>query len=75
MILNFFLYARKSGENKTDLTAVNVILRLSEWIPWDQSFKLGFDDWFYTLRLFLDIKSLNILTIAATRPTRFADRL
>ena len=60
MMYDFFLYAGKDSANKTDCSAANVVLRLSEGIPLHQNFKLCFDNWFCTLPFCLELKSLGI---------------
>ena len=45
---------------------------MSEGIPKHQNFKLCFDNWFCTLPLCLELKSLGILTTATIRDNRIA---
>ena len=54
MMYDFFLYAENDSANKTDCSAANVVLRLSEGIPQHQNFKLCFDNWFCILPLCLN---------------------
>ena len=51
MMYDFFLYAGKDSANKTDFSAANVVLRLSEGIPQHQNFKLCLDNWLCILPL------------------------
>ena len=72
MMYDFFMYVGKDSANKTDCSAANVVLRLSEGILQHQNFKLCFDNWFYTLPLCLELNSLGILTTATVRANRIA---
>ena len=72
MMHDFFLCAGKNSTNKIDCSAANVILRLSQGIPQHQNFKLCFNNWFCTLSLCLELKSLGILTTATIRANRIA---
>ena len=72
MMYYFFLYAGNDSANKTDFSAANVVLRLSEEIPQHQNFKLCFDNFFCNLPLCLELKSLGILTTATIRANRIA---
>ena len=72
MMYDFFLYVGKDSANKTDCSAANVVLWLSEGIPQHQNFKLCFDNWSCTLPLCLELKSLGILTTATVRANRIA---
>ena len=72
MMHDFFLYAEKNGANKTDCSAENVVLRLSEGIPPHQNFKLYFNNWFCTSPLCLELKSVGILTTATIRANRIS---
>ena len=72
MKYDFFLYTRKDSANKFDYSAANVVLRLSEGIPQHHNFKLCFDNWFCTLPLCLELKSLGILTTATIRANRIS---
>ena len=72
MMYDFFLYAEKDSANKTDCSAANIVLRLSEGIPQHQNSKLSFDNWFCILPLYLELKSLGILTKAIIRANRIA---
>ena len=72
MMYDFFLYLGKDSANKTDSSAANMVLGLSEGIPKHQNFKLCFDNWFCTLPLCLELKSLGILTTATIRDNRIA---
>ena len=53
--------------NKSDCSAANVFLWLSEGITQHQNFKLCFANWFCTLPLCLELKLLGIVTTATTR--------
>ena len=57
MMYGFFLYAGIGSANNTDCSAANIVLLLSE----GKSFKLFFDNWFCTLPLYIELKSLGIL--------------
>ena len=72
MMYDFFVYVGKDSANKTDCSAANVVLWLSEEIPQYQNFKLCFDNWSCTLPLCLELKSLGILTTATVRANRIA---
>ena len=72
MVYDFFLYAGKDSANKSDCSAANVNLRLSEGIPQHQNFKLCFDNWFCTLPLCLELKWLGTLTTATIRANRIS---
>ena len=72
MMYYVFLYAGKDSANKTDCSAANLVLWLSEGIPQHQNFKLCFDNWSCTLPLCLELKSLGILTTATVRANRIA---
>ena len=72
MMYDFFLYAGKDNANKTDCSAGNVVLGLSEGITKHQNFKLCFDHWFCTLPFCLELKSLGTLTTATIRANRIA---
>ena len=68
MMYDFFLYAGKGSANNTDCSAANLALRLSE----GKSFKLSFANWFCTLPLYIELKSLGILTTATIRANKIA---
>ena len=44
MMSDFFLYAGKDSANKTDCSAANAVLQLSEGIPQHENFKLCFEN-------------------------------
>ena len=72
MMYDFFLYAGKDSASKTDCSAANVVLRLSEGIQQHQNFKLCIDNWFCNLPPCLELKLLGILTTATIRANRIA---
>ena len=72
MMYDFFLYAGKDSAKKTDFSAANIVLRLSEGIPHHQNFKLCFDNWLCSLPLCLELKSLGVLTTATMKANRIA---
>ena len=68
MMYGFFLYAGIGSANNTDCSAANIVLLLSE----GKSFKLSFDNWFCTLPLYIELKSLGILTTATISANKIA---
>ena len=67
---DFFLYQGLSTADGQKRTGSNAVLRLIEKLPKNQSFKLFFDNWFCSLQLCLQLKSLGFLVTATIKADR-----
>ena len=68
---DFFLYQGSTTADGQKCTGAYAVLRLIETLPKHQNFKLFFDNWFCSLQLCLQLKSLGFQVTATIR----ADRL
>ena len=71
MMYDFFLYqgATTSADGQK-CTGSYVVLKLSEGLPKHQQFKIFFDNWFCSLQLCLQLKSMGYLVTATVRADR-----
>ena len=67
---DFFLYQRSSTVDCHKCTGSYAVLRLIEKLPKNQNFKLFFDNWFCSLQLCLQLKSLGFQVTATIRADR-----
>ena len=70
IIYDFFLYGGKDSTGGNPCSADAIALKLSEGIPRNQGFRLFFDNWFSTLDLMVQLKSIGILSTATFRTNR-----
>ena len=70
IIYDFFLYGGKNSTGGNSCSADAIVLKLSEGIPRNQGFRLFFDNWFSTLDLMVQLKSIGILSTATFRTNR-----
>ena len=64
MINDFFFYAGPKSAGREKCGAADIVLRLVEELPHNQNFQLFMDNWFSTLSLLSQLKSMGILSIA-----------
>ena len=70
IIYDFFFYAGQKSAGREKCGSSEVVLRLVEELPKNQNFQLFMDNWFSTLSLLSELKSIRILTIATFRSNR-----
>ena len=64
IIYDFFFYTGQNSAGREKCGSSEVVLRLVEELPKNQNFQLFMDNWFSTLSLLSELKSMRILTIA-----------
>ena len=65
VIYDFFFYARQKSAGGEKYSVSEVVLRLVEELPKNQNCQLFMDNWFSTLSLLSELKTMGILSIAA----------
>ena len=70
IIYDFFFYTGQKSAGREKCGLSEVVLQLVEEVPKNQNFQLFMDNWFSTLSLLSELKSMRILTIAAFRLNR-----
>ena len=70
LMYDFFFYQGSSTAEGQKCTGAYAVLRLIETLPQNQNFKLFFDNWFCSLQLCLQLKSLGFQVTATIRADR-----
>jgi len=72
IIYDFFMYGGKNSAGFENCGAEQSVLRLVQNLPKHKSFHVFFDNWFSTLSLIIQLKTMGILTTATFRQNRTA---
>ena len=70
IMYDFFLYCGKGSTRYCDCSPRNAVMELCAGIPRHKNFQIYFDNWFCTLALLTELKTIGILTTATIRADR-----
>ena len=72
MIYDFFIYAGPKSAGREKCGAEDTVLRLAEELPKNRNFQIFIDNWFSTLSLFSELRSMGILVTGTFRSNKLA---